>query len=573
MLINAHAHVFNLQTVLSHQAVKIIGQRVRDRGLPEFVVEAVERLLDELVARPENLDENELLARFVVRIASTNSFKSFVAANLDALPVEIRLLGDGPKKLGTAALRNVLDKLSTALGTTAAGRSSVFDIYETLRIALEADIVTVADHLLGHMGPEDGLVALMMDITAEQEPKRDRANFRAQIRGTSDAAVQRPGRIFPFIAVNSKRADHFDLMRNALEKLGFVGVKLYPSLGYQVDTEPMKQVFDYCVQNDVPIVMHCTRGGFYASQQTQSFGDPAIWEPILKARPTLRICFAHCGGEEGLESAPGTVKPKTWTAEIVKLMELYPNACMDVAYHTGMMSGGVVETNYLATIQALATNPKYQNRILFGTDAWILRLTMADDSFWQYFVAKLPAPVFQQMAGEAPRRFLGLPMADGTGIRPNMQRFVDFIASHRDAVGAEPTPWLRAAAGGTFAVLPSIPGWNPKNHAHFYTYSYALRVMTPADTHLGFPKSADLPLRRLTYWIGGPGSLGFDTRCEGNALKLAAFCKAAGAVYEGEYDDDSAVEQLANVFENRATTLAKLAATVDAMFRFASEDI
>ena len=573
MLINAHAHVFNLQTVLSHHAVKIIGQRVRDRGLPEFVVEAVERLLDELVDRPENLDENELLARFVAKIASTNSFKTFVAANLNVLPVEIRILGDGPKQLGVTALRSVLDKLSTALGTTTTGRSSVFDVYETLHIALEADIVSVADHLLSHMGPEDGLVALMMDITAEQEPARDRANFRAQIRGTSEAAVQRPGRIFPFVAVNTQRVDHFDLMRQAIEKLGFVGVKLYPSLGYQVDTEPMHLVFDYCVKTDTPVVMHCTRGGFYASEQSRSFGDPAIWEPILGKRPSLRICFAHCGGEDGLEAASGTVKPGTWTAEIVSLMDRYPNVCMDIAYHTGMMGGGIIETNYFATINALIANPKYENRVLFGTDAWILRLTMADDSFWQYFQKNLTDSVFQQMAGEAPRRFLGLPLSNGTGVRPNIQRYVDFIGEHRNAVGAAPTPWLLTAAGGTFVVKPGIPGWNLSNYAHFYTYSYVLRVMTPGDTNLGFARSADLPLRRLTYWIGGSGTLGFKTRCAGNALKLTAFCKAAGAEYEGEYDDDLAVAQLSTVFENGDTTLARLASAVDAIFRFKSEQI
>ena len=209
MRINAHAHIFNLQTVLTHEAVRIIAQRVRDRGLPEFVVVGIQRLLDELVDYPENLTEEALLARFVDRITRNDQFRIFQGANFASLPVDIRILGDGPAQLGAQGLRSLLDKLSTFLGNTAGGRSSIFDVFETLRIALESSIVAVADHLLTHMEPDDALVALMMDITAPDEPTRDAENFRRQIKGTSAAALARPGRILPFIAVNTRRTNHF----------------------------------------------------------------------------------------------------------------------------------------------------------------------------------------------------------------------------------------------------------------------------------------------------------------------------------------------------------------------------
>ena len=61
MRINAHAHVFNLQTVLTREAIEIIARRILDRGVPEFVVGAVSRILDRQLDRPEYLVEEELL--------------------------------------------------------------------------------------------------------------------------------------------------------------------------------------------------------------------------------------------------------------------------------------------------------------------------------------------------------------------------------------------------------------------------------------------------------------------------------------------------------------------------------
>ena len=79
MFINAHAHIFTLRTVLSREAIRVITQRLRDRGWHEMIVVAVERLLDDLLDKPENLDERELLARLLGKLrgsrASTTSWR------------------------------------------------------------------------------------------------------------------------------------------------------------------------------------------------------------------------------------------------------------------------------------------------------------------------------------------------------------------------------------------------------------------------------------------------------------------------------------------------------------------
>lgn len=70
MHINVHAHVFTLRTVLSSDAIRVITQRLRDRGVPDLLVDAVEGLLETLLDRPENLDERQILARLLAELLS-----------------------------------------------------------------------------------------------------------------------------------------------------------------------------------------------------------------------------------------------------------------------------------------------------------------------------------------------------------------------------------------------------------------------------------------------------------------------------------------------------------------------
>jgi predicted TIM-barrel fold metal-dependent hydrolase len=575
MRINAHAHIFNLQTVLTREAIGIIARRIRDRGVPEFVVGAVTRILDRQLDRPEFLVEEELLERFMEEIASDASFQSFVGSATTALPVEITVMGGGGLRgMGVSALRASLDKLSTYLDARDGSGGGIFDVFETLRLAMQPDIVSVADQLLEHLRPDDGLVALMMDITSPAEPERDRQNFERQLRGTSEAAVQRPGRIFPFVAVNPQRATHFDVLRRAVEEMGFAGVKLYPSLGYSVDTAAMRKVYDYCMAVDLPVLVHCTDGGFYRDTGAIANSDPDRWYPVLDDYPELRLCFGHCGGWKGLVGG-GPPAPGSWAEEVLEYLRSFPNVCADLSYHVDMMVGGALESDYFATLRALLADPAIGGRILFGTDAWLVRLNVTDAHYWRYFEHHLTADEFRQITEEAPRRFLGLPAPDGSGILPNIERHLAFLEGNRERVGAEPAPWVRAALPAvTFTPRLSDPFWTPNNHAHFYAYRYLRDLMTPSHVQLGFSRSGVLRLRQLTYWQKEHESpVLFKQRTESNARKLVAFCKANGASYEGSYDDDGAVSRLAEVFADGDRTLAEAAQSVDAIFRFNAEVI
>lgn len=572
MRINAHAHIFNLQTVLTEEAVGIMTGRLERLSLPDFVVEAVRSLLVDQLTRPEFLVEEELLRRFLQAISRSGGFQRLVSG-AGALPVEVRVLGGGVEGLALDTLRGALDRLSTHVDRRDENGSGVFDVFETLRIAMQPEIVDVADRLLADQGPDDVLVALMMDIIGRNESERDRKNFLAQLAGTSEAAVQRPGRILPFVAVNPIRTAHFDIMRRAIEELGFVGVKLYPSLGYEVETPEIESVLDFCIQTDTPVLIHCTRGGFFKSPTTADYCDPVHWRRLLEDRPALRLCFAHFGGWGGLSGL--VPEQKRWADEILELMDQYEHVYADISYHVDMMGGGDAERQYVDALESLLAHDVYGERILFGTDGWLVRLHLPDQSFWQYFEQTLSAESFAKAAEHAPRIFLGLPDRQGAGMRPNIARHVAFLEDRRDRVGAPPAAWVSTVSGAVYTPTRANPRWSPNNRAHVFTYKFFRHVVKQIPSHhhdLGFAGAGKLRLRQMGYWTKEHEDAAlFEQRRVDNAVKLEAYCRTNGAGYEGDYDRDTSIAKLADLFADGDRTLADAAAAVDAIFLFPSE--
>ena len=64
---------------------------------------------------------------------------------------------------------------------------------------------------------------------------------------------------------------------DTLETKGFVGVKLYPSLGYSIDDAVLVALYDHCDANGIPITVHHGEGGFYYSKDSIEFARPDRW--------------------------------------------------------------------------------------------------------------------------------------------------------------------------------------------------------------------------------------------------------------------------------------------------------
>lgn len=564
MRINGHAHIFTLQSVLSTEAIEIMAGRLRRLGLRDFVVDAVAKLLSDQLDRPEYLVEDELLVRFVQAMLDADGFDDFLRGH--DLPVEIRTLGGGAgDRLEARLCRAALDRLSSWIEANDGPGRNPFDVFETLRIAMQPSIPRVAGKLLAHLEPDDALVALMMDITAPDEPERDRRNFLGQIRGTMDAVLARPGRVLPFVAVNPRRSNHYELMRRAVEEQGFVGVKLYPSLGYEMTTRAMKKVVTYCRETDVPIVIHATSGGFNRDAETAEYAHPKHWADLFEGDgDPLRICFAHCGGWGGF--CGQDADQVEWADRILAYMDDHPNVYADLSYHVEMaIDGGETETAYFDALKELLAGPR-GDRIIFGTDSWLLRLNMDDAAYWSYFESKVTDDEFDLIARRTPRRFLGLPV-DGGEPAGNIERHVEWLERNASGVGAAPAAWVRELSDARWTVVRTNPMWAKNNHAHVATWNH-LKTKIPPRMRGEFDECAHIRLHQLTYFAGGDPS---DVKLRGNVRNLMSLCHAYGGVPETGYDDDAIYDSLRELLADGDRTLAETAASLDAMYRFTPE--
>jgi predicted TIM-barrel fold metal-dependent hydrolase len=562
MHINVHAHIFTLRTVLSREAIRVITQRLEDRGVPSLLVQAVTRLLDRQLDRPENLDERQILAGILAELREVAGFDHFVDRNLSRLPFAVVIRGSGLEDLQVDTLRAALDQLTTVMG---AGKRA-FDIVQTLRLSMRSTITEVADEILSQMGPSDALVALMMDIHAPDEPQRDRDNFLRQVGGTREAALQRPGRVLPFFAIHPDRSDHFRLMEDAIDEGGFVGVKLYPSLGYDVGGPKLRKVYEYCMDRDVPVLLHCGHGGFYRKKEFIDLCNPSHWEAVLDGDlEGLRVCFAHFGGWQSL-GRPDGLDPGTWGGTILRLMRERPNVYTDLAYHAEQMLDPDDEAHYFAKLSELLEDEHLRRRILFGTDSWLLRLDMTDDVYWRYFRHHMRAEDFEHIAGGAPRLFLGFPDAPGGAMRANLARHAAWLERHRSDVGGMPAPWLVEAVGGSFEAGREPADWSQWSRSVRCTYRQLKPHMTSGQTRGGYSANRTTRLSELDYFR--PRDPNFGLIIDGVALNLVGCAEDSAVAYRGGWMRHSAMERIKDVLRAGDLRLVDVAGLLDAMFLF-----
>lgn len=406
MYINCHAHIFNFQSVFTQQSVQTLINRILEMSPPVLADDYIRRLVEDLMAarashtKPEGtlaswlieFQESDTLAAFFQRAkADTGSKLERAKARLAALADRENLMENG----------RMLDRLFAEDDGTDAGTKSVADFIDFIRIGFLPSIQDVADEIMAQTPDGAGIVALTMDITRSDLFERQ---FIKQLEDTAAAAARYSGRIFPFVAVNPNRSNHYALMLKALNTLNFTGVKLYPSLGFAIDSQAMHEVYAYCEGNQVPLLMHCNPGGYYYARRYIEHSSPRLWKAILKTFPQLKICYGHFGGGEGLT---GTRLPDqtSWTGQILQLMTEYPGVFADISYHDDPMQGGQDETRYFDNLQNLLQTDVIKERILFRTDFFMNRVRLKDKNYWSFFADRLGSE-FDTIARVNPQRFL-----------------------------------------------------------------------------------------------------------------------------------------------------------------------
>lgn len=208
-----------------------------------------------------------------------------------------------------------------------------------------------------------------------------------------------------------RRQTALEVVQDAILNRGFVGVKLYPPMGYYplgntsvpVDGFPpaaaqspfadefglrldaaMLALYEFCAENDVPIMAHTApsngAGVFKVTEDKvipyEMRAHPNSWARVL-AQPglsALKVNMAHFG------SAYDPELQQEWRAGIGTLMDAYPNVYTDLSHYPELLMDNYIGTGQhcLEAAEALegirkeflqgGQGTKRARRMLYGSD-------------------------------------------------------------------------------------------------------------------------------------------------------------------------------------------------------------
>jgi predicted TIM-barrel fold metal-dependent hydrolase len=181
-----------------------------------------------------------------------------------------------------------------------------------------------------------------------------------------------------------------DLVRIAVEGHGFVGVKVYPPVGFlpigndcwsfhrdsglgaKLD-RALHALYAYCQALDVPILTHGSPGNGYAVGYND-LASPVGWARVLRQYPGLRLDLGHLGHLTGVDHERGFSACESWMRQSAWVMANHPNVYADMA-NSRLVFDGEYGKRFVPVLQAMfARYPVTRDRVMYGSDFWLNHL-------------------------------------------------------------------------------------------------------------------------------------------------------------------------------------------------------
>jgi len=288
-------------------------------------------------------------------------------------------------------------------------------------------------HVPGYGDKLKIVTPLIMDFEkskgcGHEKLKHQVANLLQGINTADKHALDNDFRVLPFLGLSMKRFDKsasfddtikglkvsfpsVDERREptALNNGDFIGIKLYPSLGFdpfpEGDDEKTKKkrdnylnVYKHISDLGLPVTIHCQRAAHMSGDRKKKellrYTDPANWLSILKDNPglhDLRINFAHFGGEEsvrktvlwdeedddlwGADKTYSFINKRSWTYRIIELLKKYPNTYSDISAFDFTDARAVASLAWILSLDQDNMSPfkevgkhKLIDKLLWGSD-------------------------------------------------------------------------------------------------------------------------------------------------------------------------------------------------------------
>jgi predicted TIM-barrel fold metal-dependent hydrolase len=265
---------------------------------------------------------------------------------------------------------------------------------------------------------------LMMDLRHACGEKAE-FPYRFQIAQIERLTLEHHGLLMPFIMVDPRRPGIVPLAIECLEQRGFLGVKVYPPLGYHPDpksvindvevSEALAELWTYCNEHGVPVTAHCSQQGAYSQDLRRSrevcleCTHPRAWKGVLNDYPKLRVNLAHFGGNFLRVNETGS-----WSNEIVRMMARYPGRLYaDLSYHDEALQWSLWrrkrnQREYFDLLnRKLTSGSASASQILFGSDWPMTRHTWLQGEYVDPFRKHCsPSDALQRLCQQNALQFL-----------------------------------------------------------------------------------------------------------------------------------------------------------------------
>lgn len=349
-----------------------------------------------------------------------------------------RFLPLGLTKILSSKSRGVANYLAKGLGSLHPRSSSDrFSRYgDFLKTSAGRNQEQVFMEVWGYYPRDTKFVILPMDM-AFMNAGKPNESIDSQHADLVEMARKYPQNAFPFLAIDPRRfTDGKDMLASAktwFEKvredgsLVFRGVKLYPPQGYGCDDSIFHELFGFCEESSLPLMVHCSRGGVHTREipfarrkrEIERYTDPDVYRTVCDRFPNLRICLAHFGGDGDwkmyFEDSASRVKvdleaptekraSMNWLTKITQMIESgeFPNLYTDVSYTVFNID------RHLSTLSVLLRgSPELRGKVLFGSDYYMTHKEKFDERYLSMKLRhELGEELFDQVARHNPAKFL-----------------------------------------------------------------------------------------------------------------------------------------------------------------------
>jgi predicted TIM-barrel fold metal-dependent hydrolase len=206
------------------------------------------------------------------------------------------------------------------------------------------------------------------------------------------------------------------LVKDAIENKGFIGVKLYNAMGYKpfnnvtVDDKRRRRIklhkemgyhvfkgeeydkvlselYDYCVENEVPITTHCGMCGIESYNNASfDFGQAVFWHEVLSQRRyrNLRLNLAHFGWDQKHRYRADV----SWVRDICEMLGEYEHLYTDVAHHEVVVKRDMAnfQSDYFEICRDF---PVVKKKLLFGIDWHVIKRVKNFENFKEDYLKVL----------------------------------------------------------------------------------------------------------------------------------------------------------------------------------------